>query len=639
VGKCSVVLLCGVSPPIRTAEKVVIVLCETAVNQVNQSTPASPSLEELKQHKQWVIWINDPTSKFYKMPVQPNGNPAKADDPNTWSTYEAVSKAAAKNPFFGIGFELANGYCGQDFDHVIQNGVIEPWAIQEIDKLHTYTEISPSGTGIHCLGKAKLPGKGAKPDHNRVETYDSGRYFTFTGNHLPGTPETINPNQAAAESFYTRINDLDLNRPRPVKKDKTGLTISASNFSIFCDALKGQTVESLLNDDTFKLEVGEGGRHSFLNSVVGYLWDGKRTKEELYALTRKIEERFCSGSREITDKEIEGLVSYCMERGPNQAPPNPLSKYKNDLLAADWFVSADTFLAKKIPPKKVLVTDKAGEPLLTSHTLNEVFAFRGYGKSLFVLGLADIMIHGGEMLAYKSEGGLKVLLCDGELPPQDLQKRLTEFVGETHGGLILMSTDDLPHPTFPALSDPDYQVAFLRQVEELKPDVIIFDTLSACFKFDTNDTDRWQIVNQFWLELRLRGFCVITTHHAGKNGSQRGRTDGDDNLDLIIKLDTPPGHCAGQGLNFILSYEKVRANSKLNGFQAAYDGEWEIVSDGVFESTIEMLKLNKTYKQIEDTLVISSKKIAQYKKKAIAMGLLPPDNLKMTNSPETKGAK
>jgi len=568
------------------------------------------------------------------MPVQPSGKPAKADDPDTWSTYEAVSSAAQKNPNLGIGFEFANGYCGQDFDHVITPDGIEPWALQEVQKLGTYAEVSPSGTGIHCIGKAKLPGKGAKPDHNRVETYDTGRYFTFTGNHLPGTPETINPNQAAVDSFYARINDLDLNRPCPTKKNS--LIVSASNFSLFCDALKGRTVEALLNDETFKLEVGEGGRHSFLNSVIGYLWDGKRTGEELCTIARRVEERFCSGAREITDKEIEGLVSYCMERDPNQAPQAPASRYKSELLAAKWFVSADDFLAEKIPPKKVLVTDSSGHPVFTSSTINQIFAFRGYGKSLLGLGLVNIMIHGGEMLGYQSEGGLKVLLCDGELPPEDLQKRLNELIGESHGMLNVMSPHNLPHSTFPALSDPDYQAAFMAQVDELKPDVIVFDTLTACFKFDTNDADMWILVNQFLLELRLRKICVIITHHAGKNGTQRGRTDGDDNLDLVIKLDAPPGHSAGMGLNFILSYEKVRADSKLNGFQAVYDGAWEIVSDGIFEGCLDMLKKGKTYKDIEETLGISPKRIAQYKKKAVALGLLPPDNLKVPVSKEAK---
>jgi hypothetical protein len=299
------------------------------------------------------------------------------------------------------------------------------------------------------------------------------------------------------------------------------------------------------------------------------------------------------------------------------------------LLAAEWFQPVEDFIVEPIPSKKVFISDKSGNPVFTSASINQIFAFRGYGKSLFMLGVLDLMIHGGEMLGYKSDGGLKVLLCDGELPPQDLQKRLKQFVGDSHEQMKLMSTHNLPNHMFPALSDLDFQSEFLNRITKDQPDVIVFDTLTACFKFDTNDTDEWLVINQFLVELRQRGICVIITHHAGKNGTQRGRTDGDDNLDLVIKLDAPSGHTAGMGLHFVLSYEKVRADSRLSGFEVVYDdGAWEIVTTGDFESTVAALNDGKSYKWFETQLGISSKKIAAYKKKAEALGLLGSKGLK-----------
>ncbi len=579
------------------------------------------ALSELKQQKQWVNWISNPGAKGDKVPVRPNGMSASSTDPTTWSTYEDVTNAVAASSrtpgsIGGIGFVLADGYCGQDFDDVIIEGKTEPWVTEEIARLNTYTEVSPSGTGYHCIGRAKLPGTGRK--RPRAETYDSGRYFTFTGNHVPGTPDSVNHNQAAAESFYKRIDTVD---PKCEAKPKP------DPFAEFRSLLKGRTIEDLLADDAVSLTVTEK-RHDFLLSVVGLLWDGKRTHDELASIARAVEERFCVGTREVTDKEIARMVTHCISGDPNQSQSNqpsesPSQKYKDELLAAPWFQSADGFIAENIPPKTVLVSDKTGNPILTSASVNQIFAFRGYGKSMLMLGVVDLLIHGGEMLGWKSEGGLTVLLCDGELPPQDLQKRLTSLVGDTGGRLKLMSTHNLPRHAFPALSDPDYQEAFLRQVDELKPDVIVFDTLTACFRFDTNDTDAWLVVNQFLVNLRLRGICVILTHHAGKNGTQRGRTDGDDNLDLVIKLDAPSGHTAGMGLRFVLSYEKVRADSRLSGFEGMYDeGEWQVVTSGEFEQAVAALNDNKTYKWIEAQLGISSKTTAAYKKKAEALGLL-----------------
>lgn len=599
---------------------------------ISEAIPSIPALEELKQFSQWVVYKGvTPTSELPnpKAPFQPNNRPAKNNDPSTWSSYDACAAAVSSGKFHGLGFVFSEDdqFGGTDFDKVRNpiTGETEPWALEEITRLNTYAEVSPSGTGYHCLGRFTLPGPGKNPVHNRAEIYNTGRYFTFTGDHAEGTPTTINDCQKAAESFYTRVETLDPKFPKPI-------LITFDPFTQFKTAIAKRSVEVLLDDEDVSIAVGEGSRHDFLNSVAGYLWDGKRTREELLSLITKIAERFCSaGNRAITEKELGDLVDYCVSREPNQVcgakiqTPTPSEKMKSDFLSANWFTPGDVFLDEQITPKKVFVTDKGGDSLLTSSSLNEIFAFRGYGKSLFMLALVNILLHGGEVLGFKATGGQKVLLCDGELPPEDLQMRLKKLVGKSAGRLHLMSPHNMPRHVFPPLSDPDYQARFLEQVDALKPDVIVFDTLSACFKFDTNDTDLWIIVNQFFIELRNRGICLIVTHHAGKNGTQRGRTDGDDNMDLIMKLDLPKDHLAGQGLNFILSYEKVRGDSRLTGFQATYsDSEWEIVIELERESIINMVNDGKSYKVIEVDLGVSSKKISAAVKYAKQMGLFKP---------------
>jgi len=572
-----------------------------------ESTQATPALAELQSLNQWVNWIYNPENipglRKHKFPVQPDGTAASSTDKTTWNSYVVCKQAADQSPktpgtIGGVGFVLANGYCGEDFDHVISDGQVEPWVQTEITKLNSYTEISVSGTGLHVIGKAKLPGTGKNPEHNRAEIYDSGRYFIVTGNSLPGTPTTINDQQAAAESFYRRIDHVDPTYPRP----------NDNPYRDFIAALTAHhnDIDALLSDGSFTMSVPKGGGHPFITKVVGYLWDGKRMVSELNDIARKLA-TFCQTDREITDKELADIVEYCVTRTPNGT--SSLDKYKQELFATSWFIDCDEFLKAPIPPKKIFLTDQAGNPVLTSSSINQIFSFRGIGKSLLGLGLIDLMVHGGSMLGYKAEGGLKVLLCDGELPPADLQPRLHQLVGESHGHLKLMSPYNLPRNIFPPLADPENQREFLRRIDELKPDVIFFDTLTACFKFDTNDPDVWLTVNQFLIELRLRGICVILTHHAGKNGTQRGRSDGDDNLDLVMKLEPPSGHEPGQGLSFILSYEKVRGNTRLRGFQATYDGAWEIVINGQQEQIIQMLQDGYTKRKVKEELNIGYDKI------------------------------
>jgi hypothetical protein len=69
--------------------------------------------------------------------------------------------------------------------------MIEGWAQQHIDSLQSYTEITPSGTGLHTIVEGTLP-----PKHRRkelIEMYNYARFFTMTGWHLNETPLTIEP--------------------------------------------------------------------------------------------------------------------------------------------------------------------------------------------------------------------------------------------------------------------------------------------------------------------------------------------------------------------------------------------------------------------------------------------------------------
>jgi putative DNA primase/helicase len=84
-----------------------------------------------------------------------------------------------------------------------ETGKLDGWAREVIEELDSYTEISPSGKGVHVLVRATLPeGRNRK---GRFEGYDRGRYFTVTGKHLAGTPQTIEVRQEALQSVVRRV--------------------------------------------------------------------------------------------------------------------------------------------------------------------------------------------------------------------------------------------------------------------------------------------------------------------------------------------------------------------------------------------------------------------------------------------------
>jgi putative DNA primase/helicase len=156
---------------------------------------------ELKAFPQWVCYRSN------KIPVNPKtGDNAKADEPATWGEFDQAVRhweAHRGNGIAGIGFEFssADSCSGIDLDHCRDpaTGEIEPWALEIVRRLNSYTEVSPSGMGLHIIVKASVPPGGNRK--GRVEMYDSARYFTMTGHHLEGTPLNIEPRQAALQCF------------------------------------------------------------------------------------------------------------------------------------------------------------------------------------------------------------------------------------------------------------------------------------------------------------------------------------------------------------------------------------------------------------------------------------------------------
>lgn len=139
---------------------------------------------ELIQRPQWVChrYPN-------KTPLCPRPNRkgvlfnAMADKSSTWGTFEQAVRAVERHDAAGLGFELGYGICGVDIDHCIEDGELSDLARELVEILQSYTEISPSGTGLHVLCKGKLPDReGRKDSMLGLEMYDQARYFTVTGN-------------------------------------------------------------------------------------------------------------------------------------------------------------------------------------------------------------------------------------------------------------------------------------------------------------------------------------------------------------------------------------------------------------------------------------------------------------------------
>jgi primase-polymerase (primpol)-like protein len=140
---------------------------------------------ELIALDQWVVWrLVKRSGKLTKVPYQAGGAPASTTKKASWSScQDAMLAYGADASLDGVGFVFSadDPYVGIDLDKCRDpdTGMVEPWATEILNSIKTYTELSPSGKGFHLIGKGKLPSTGKRKD--RVEMYDSGRYFTVTG--------------------------------------------------------------------------------------------------------------------------------------------------------------------------------------------------------------------------------------------------------------------------------------------------------------------------------------------------------------------------------------------------------------------------------------------------------------------------
>lgn len=186
------------------------------------------TIEELKAQRRWVLWQYD--AEKGKVPKQASGRNASSKDPRTWSTWPELQPFVAQ--YSGVGIMLGNPLSGADLDHCVEDGKIAPWAQEVINHLNSYTEISPSGTGIRILtlgshGHDTGRKRKRRETHEAAETYDDVRFLTFTGNHVPGSPEDLRERSAELAWLWEQINQ-DKCPPNPVEGIK--VAVSRADF-------------------------------------------------------------------------------------------------------------------------------------------------------------------------------------------------------------------------------------------------------------------------------------------------------------------------------------------------------------------------------------------------------------------------
>lgn len=211
-------------------------------------------LEELAERKIWVchpmLWNPEKHSGvggYDKPPINPRtlGN-AYTNNPDTLTTFEKAAaqigktarvRVKGKTDFVvcevvGVGVALSGtGLFGLDADNVVdyERRLMTPGTSEIVDMMHSYTEVSPSGTGIHILARGTIPEEikrvaDRKPDifgtmKAEYQIFNSG-YMTISGESIRGY--SLNDGTEAlltvCEKYFPKKYQQELDRVNETKR-------------------------------------------------------------------------------------------------------------------------------------------------------------------------------------------------------------------------------------------------------------------------------------------------------------------------------------------------------------------------------------------------------------------------------------
>lgn len=203
--------------------------------------PAVPAVEapnwdgipaSMAQRQQWVLWKYEWDQRrsawlkvpYYAMGGRRTGDQGSDRDRMRLSTLDVARRAFERkqgqpDAWAGVGFGFlpGDGLIGLDLDKMLDpaTGEMTERCRKIIQAFKTYTEISPSGTGVHLYMQGHTTT--AKSNDIGVELFCEKQYFTVTGRQVPDTPDEVVPaDEVALRRLHATIQEAkDLHKAPP----------------------------------------------------------------------------------------------------------------------------------------------------------------------------------------------------------------------------------------------------------------------------------------------------------------------------------------------------------------------------------------------------------------------------------------
>lgn len=513
--------------------------------------PDIPAIALLKSKRQWVAWkyeFREGNPKPTKPPIGPHtGFKVSHSDPTHWGNYnEAVTRTVRSN-LDGVGYVLTedDNLSGGDLDNCRDpdTGELAPWVAEIVAFNETYIEISPSGTGLRIIWLGKVP-EAIKCDPMGVEIYGANRYLTVTGDHLPGSPDTINAAPLTEQALRKRVAQFKASQPQlpPKPSPKEDTFFSRVNTAALADLaawvpeffpkakfqpgtgayrVSSRNLGRKLEED---LSISPKGIKDWGVADQGDVYEGGRTPIGL--LMEYSEKNAVETSHWLCNKIKQPPASFGWV-DKTEAGAALVNQLQVKATAADEFDATPwTYVDPRTLPRRQWLYGKHYIRRFVTTTISP----GGIGKTSLILAEAISMVTGQAILGIPPEEISRVWVWNGEDPTEELHRRVLATC-QGHGieqdqlnGLFLDSgrTREIiiaeETKSGARICVPIYE-AVIRTILRHKIDVFIVDPFVSSHHVSENDNMAIDLVVKSWARIADITNCSIElVHHAKKTG-------------------------------------------------------------------------------------------------------------------------
>lgn len=530
--------------------------------------------ERMRLLRRWAPWRaewNAKKQKWGKIPHRASRPEHGLSNKNAagWVTFDEAMAAYRAHPdkFAGVGYLMTgpHGVTGIDLDHCrdAATGEIADWALEIAAKVDSYTEVSPSGTGLHIMVEGDTPEDWTNHDVG-VEVYggNEARFLCVTGRRLDGSVSVLRmPRAGILDDLASRyrkvktkaeVEDLHLPDLVPVEYLPTlaelDLPPHAVNFltagpdlgrdrsqQLFAAAialaqagLQRDEVLSILEANEHAMEIALDHRRQDYDKALRYLWKQHCQAGAARAdqLKQDRMDDFPDYPPEMTAGSPEGPEEREAAGHPDPADdfdvlPEEDNRHANlaPVKTARFAPESATQFLKHSAPNWIIkgVLPRAG--------LGVIYGASSSGKTFFTLDMVGAVARGVEWRGVQTKKG-----------------RVLYVVAEGAGGFRnRLQAYCEAHEVDPG----QFDIGFLRQAPNLltkddireflkeviaygKVDLIIIDTYArAMAGGNENDAkDVGQAVAHCDIIHRKTGAMVLLVHHSGKDATKGARGSG-----------------------------------------------------------------------------------------------------------------